>query len=86
MALSEGPIRAISHRRSASHNWLPTIVFFTVVIGASYASGRWAWAVYASSFWQYYVYALAFVFRAVPLPVFKRDALVLKSLSLATLA
>ncbi len=79
-------MRAIGHRQSASPTWLPTIVLVVVAVGAGCANGRWAWAVYALSFWHYYVYALAFVVRAVPPTVFKRDALLLKSVSLAAFA
>ena len=42
--------------------------------------------VYALSFWQYLVYALAFLFRAVSLPDFKRDSLTTRSVSLIAFA
>jgi hypothetical protein len=40
----------------------------------------------ALSFWHYLIYALAFVLRAVPLPVFERDAVLMKGVSLAAFA
>lgn len=43
-------------------------------------------AVYLLSFWHYYLYWLAFTFGAIPLDVFKRDALAMKAVSVAALA
>ncbi len=43
-------------------------------------------AVYVLSFWHYLVYALAFFWRRIPLQGFKRDAILLKTMSLASLA
>lgn len=43
-------------------------------------------AVYALSFWHYYLYWLAFAFSAIPFDVFKRDAVAMKSVSVAALA
>jgi len=42
-------------------------------------------AVYALSFWHYYVYWLAYLFCAVPLAAFKRDAILMKSVSMLVL-
>ena len=42
-------------------------------------------AVYALSFWHYYLYWLAYYFGAVSLSVFKRDAILMKTASLAAL-
>jgi hypothetical protein len=43
-------------------------------------------AVYLLSFWHYYLYWLAFAFGAVPFDVFKRDAVAMKTVSVAVLA
>lgn len=43
-------------------------------------------ALYLLSFWHYYLYWLAFTFRAMAFDVFKRDAVVMKSISVAALA
>ena len=42
--------------------------------------------VYALSFWHYGIYALAYLFGAVSLPDFKRDAITMKAVSLVALA
>jgi len=43
-------------------------------------------AVYLLSFWHYYLYWLAFAFGAIPFDVFKRDAVAMKTASVAALA
>src|SRR5580704_9273627 len=43
-------------------------------------------AVYLLSFWHYYLYWLAFAFGAMPFDVFKRDAVTMKTVSVAALA
>ena len=43
-------------------------------------------AVYLLSFWHYYLYWLAFTFGARPFDVFKRDAIAMKTVSVAALA
>jgi hypothetical protein len=43
-------------------------------------------AVWLLSFWHYYLYWLAFAFGAVPFDVFKRDAVAMKTVSVAALA
>ncbi len=43
-------------------------------------------AVYSLSFWHYLLYGLAYRFGVVPLTEFKREALLMKSVSLITLA
>lgn len=43
-------------------------------------------AVYSLSFWHYYLYWLAFAFGAAPFDVFKRDAVAMKTVSVAALA
>ncbi len=43
-------------------------------------------AVYLLSFWHYYLYWLAFTLRTIPFDVFKRDAVAMKTVSVAALA
>ena len=66
----------------------PVGVVFVVMIllGVGILAGQWTVVVYGLSFWHYAIYALAFVLRAVTLPVFERDAVLLKAVSLAVFA
>ena len=59
--------------------------FATVVLGYSLASGRPALAVYATGFWHYGLYWLAYRHGRVSLAVFRRDAVLMKSMALAGL-
>ena len=43
-------------------------------------------AVYPLSFWHYYLYWLAFAFGAIPFDAFKRDAVAMKTVSVAAVA
>ena len=67
---------------------LPVGVVFVlmIVLGLGVLAGQWTVVVYALSFWHYAIYALAFVPRAVSLPVFERDAVLMKGVSLAAFA
>ncbi len=65
---------------------LAGVVFVLAVAGIGAVDGRWAVAVYAVSLWHYLIYALAFVFRTVPLAVFKRDAMLMKGAALLAIA
>ena len=56
-----------------------------VVLGAA-LDRNLSLAVYLLSFWHYYLYWLAFAFGAVPFEVFKRDAVAMKTVSVAVLA
>ena len=67
----------------ASRTWLASCAFTVLVIAIGLLGDRWTLAIYALSFWHYAVYALAFRFRAARLADFKRDALLLKGVSLA---
>ncbi len=49
------------------------------------AAGEWIAAAYLLSFWHYYLYWLAYYYGAAALDDFKRDAVLLKSVSLAVL-
>lgn len=65
---------------------LATVVFSVAVLAVAHAAGRWDLAVYALSFWHYLFYILAYVWRRIPHDAFKRDSLLLKSISMAALA
>lgn len=60
----------------------------TVVMlaAAVWASGQIHPAIYALSFWHYYLYWLAYRYRSVSLSVLKRDAILMKTVSLTALA
>ncbi len=64
---------------------IATALFVAAILAISYAAGEWGLSVYALSFWYYLVYALAFFWRRVPLERFKRDSMVLKTVSLIAL-
>lgn len=52
----------------------------------AYAGAQQSLAIAALSFWHYYLYRHAFRYGAVPLPVFKRDAVLMKTTALLALA
>jgi protein-S-isoprenylcysteine O-methyltransferase Ste14 len=70
-------------RRDAS--LLSSLLFVMSMLGWSYMGKSLALAIYSLSFWHYYLYWLAYYFGAVPLGVFKRDAIFMKTVSLVAL-
>jgi hypothetical protein len=62
------------------------VLFLSAIASVATYLSSVAVAVYALSFWHYYVYWLAYLFRAVPLAAFKRDAIMMKCVSIAVLA
>ena len=73
--------------RSAAVTLAAILVYaVSLLFVARPSAGTAELAVYAASFWHYHVYLLACLFAAVPLRVFKRDAMLLKSMSLAAFA
>lgn len=62
-----------------------SLLFVFIVVSVTQAGGSPAVAVYVLSFWHYYLYWLAYRFGAVSLSIFKRDAIVMKTASLAAL-
>jgi hypothetical protein len=86
LALAESAGRGLAGSFPRESSTLAGMVVAVVLLANAALDGRWAVAVYALSFWHYYLYALAYLLRAVPLARFKRDAIVMKSLSLAMLA
>ena len=61
------------------------ILFFGASAGAAAYAADVNVAVYTLSFWHYYLYWLAYRFGAVSLSSFKRDAILMKSVSMASL-
>ena len=61
-------------------------LFVTTVLAVVARDRSLALAVYLLSFWHYYLYWLAFAFGAMPFDVFKRDAVAMKTISVAALA
>ncbi len=60
-------------------------LFVAAIVSAAAYDSSITVAIYALSFWHYYVYWLAYLFRAAPLAAFKRDAIIMKSVSIAVL-
>ena len=71
-------------RRNAS-TLTCVLLVLSILLGAALDRSLAA-AVYLLSFWHYYLYWLAFTFAAIPFGVFKRDAVALKTVSVAALA
>lgn len=62
-------------------------LLFVAAVGATALLERnLALAIYLLSFWHYGLYWLAFTFRAMTFDTFKRDAILMKSASVAALA
>jgi hypothetical protein len=64
-------------------------LFYVMIVSAIAAATAYGLdpgvAAYSVSFWHYFTYWLAYIFRAVPHAAFKRDAILMKSVSLAVL-
>ena len=71
-------------RRNASTLSCALLVL-SILLGAALDRSLPA-AVYLLGFWHYYLYWLAFTFGTVPFDVFKRDAVAMKTISVAALA
>lgn len=61
------------------------LLVLSILLGAALDRSLAA-AVYLLSFWHYYLYWLAFTSGTIPFDVFKRDAVVMKTVSVAALA
>lgn len=61
---------------------LSCLLFVSAVTALTWTEEELSLAVYGLSFWHYYLYGLAFRFGEISLTVFKRDAVVMKSVSL----
>src|SRR5258708_26546302 len=61
------------------------LLVLAVVLGAALDRSL-PLAVYLLSFWHYYLYWLAFAFGAISFDAFKRDAVAMKTVSVAALA
>jgi hypothetical protein len=75
--------RAIVERNAST---LVCILFVLSVLLGAALDRSLPLAVYLLSFWHYYLYWLAFAFGAVAFDVFKRDAVAMKTVSVAALA
>jgi hypothetical protein len=76
-------LRTVALRNASS---LSSIVFVSTIAASASLSESVAPTVYLLSFWHYYLYWLAFTFASVPLDVFKRDAIAMKTVSIGALA
>jgi hypothetical protein len=66
---------------------LQASALFVALVGvAAWLAGSQLLAIYVLSFWHYVLYGLAYRYGAVPLPVFKRDAVLMKGVALLALA
>ena len=78
------PLRAILEDGSI-RSTAAILAFDALVLALAFVADAPALAVYALSFWHYYLYWLAYRFGAVPLAVFKRDAVLMKTAALSAL-
>lgn len=76
------PMRTLA-RCSTTHVF--SIAFVTLLLSLAFAGKDLKLAIYGLSFWHYYLYWLAYYFGAVSLAVFKRDAILMKTISLLAL-
>lgn len=63
-----------------------TAAFVVLALWAMGWNRQWSVAAYLVSFWHYYLYALAYYFGLVSMAVFKRDAVMMKTVALVALA
>jgi protein-S-isoprenylcysteine O-methyltransferase Ste14 len=61
---------------------ISSLGFIAAMLGLATQGANEAIVVYALSFWHYWIYALAFLLRSAPLAVFKRDAVLTRTVSL----
>jgi len=80
---SSNPLRAIVGRNVST--LACGLLVLTVLLGIALEQSL-VLALYLLSFWHYYLYWLAFAFCGVPFDVFKRDAVAMKTVSIAALA
>ncbi|MFM9967682.1 MAG: methyltransferase [Burkholderiales bacterium] len=80
-----GLFNQIGKRVDGSAASFAYLLFCVVMTGVVYFVGYRALAIYALSFWHYYLYWLAYRYGAASLRVFKRDAILMKSVSLLVL-
>lgn len=85
--MPDAPLRIPIRRQpfAASETWLAGMLFIALLAGVQFSTMDTVLAIYALSFWHYYLYWLAYRFGAVPLAVFKRDAVLMKTAALSAL-
>ena len=76
------PFRVLP-RTDVTH--LSCLLLVAAAAGLAWVKRDFTWGVYSLSFWHYYVYVLAYRYGAIPLPLFKRDAVFLKTVALVAL-
>ncbi len=62
-----------------------SVVFVALACAVAWFAGSQLLAVCALGFWHYFLYWLAYRYGAVPLPIFKRDAVLMKCVALLAL-
>jgi hypothetical protein len=67
-------------------SWVSSVLFVLAALAGAWLADSSAIAIYLTGFWYYLLYGLAFTFRAIPLVLFKRDAIAMKSVAIAGLA
>jgi hypothetical protein len=77
------PLRAAAGRNGST---FACFLFVLAVLLEAALEQSLLLAVYLLSFWHYYLYWLAFAFGGAPFEIFKRDAVAMKTVSLAALA
>jgi hypothetical protein len=85
--MPDTPLSIPTRRRpfASSETWLAGILLIALLAGVNASGASKVLVIYALSFWHYYLYWLAYRFGAVPLPVFKRDAVLMKTAALLAL-
>ena len=83
--LQVGPrsFRSVAGRNGSS---LACLVFVLAVLVGAFVEGSLALVIYLLSFGHYVLYWVAFAFGTIAFDVFKRDAIAMKSISVAALA
>ena len=83
--LQVGPrsFRGVAVRNGSS---LACLLFVLAVLVAAFVDRSLPLAIYLLSFWHYVLYWLAFAFGTIAFDVFKRDAIAMKTVSVAALA
>jgi hypothetical protein len=81
VVLAKAAVDRVFHSLRFHASSLACVVFVLAIAALSCAAHDLALAVYALSFWHYYLYLLAYRFGAVPLNVFQRDAILMKTVA-----
>ena len=85
MPLFTANIEHVVGTARSSASWLSSLLFVVSMLGCAFLGGQATLVIYSLSFWHYYLYWLAYYFGAVSIEVFKRDAILMKTVSLMAL-